>query len=94
MLLINNGTENGDAHRLNENQSNFKVTLTGVPGNRFDGKWTVQYSPDGIEWINHEDMTQLTGVKTGDLYFNIPWLRLVTEDATTGEVKLHVIQGA
>lgn len=94
MLLVNTGTKTGEASRLNENQADFKVTLIGVPSPDFNGKWSVQYSPDKGEWINHEEMTQLTGNKTGDLYFNIPWIRLVTEGASLGKVKLHVIQGA
>lgn len=94
MLLSITGTGTTEGKRLNENQAAFKVTLIGVPDRDFDGKWSVQYSPDNESWINHEDMTQLTGTKTGDLYFAIRYIRLLTEDATKGEVKLHVIQGA
>lgn len=94
MVLTVAGSGVSDSQRINENQSGFKVTLIGIAQNGFDGTWTVQYSPDNINWLNHEDMTQLSGNKTGDLFFSIPWIRLKTETATTGDVELHVIQGA
>lgn len=80
--------------RLNENQNNFKVTLVGVIEDGFDGTWTVQYSPDSEKWLNHEDMNALSGDKTGDLYFPIPFIRVKTEGATLGKVVVHVVQGA
>jgi hypothetical protein len=88
------GSGVSEAARVNENQSGFKVTLIGLAQNSFDGTWTVQYSPNGEDWLNHEDMTQISGNKTGDLFFAIRWIRLKTEGASTGDVMLHVIQGA
>lgn len=80
--------------RLNENQNNFKVTLVGVIEDDFDGTWTIEYSPDKVKWLNHEDLTDISGDKTGDVFFAIPWIRLSTKDATKGDVLVHVIQGA
>lgn len=94
MELTVAGSGVSDKLRLNENQNNFKVTLVGVTEGAFDGTWTVQYSPDGEKWLNHEDLNKVSGDKTGDVFFAVPWIRLKTEAATKGDVTVHVIQGA
>lgn len=94
MQVTVQGNGVSDSMKLNVNQSNFKVTLIGILKDGFDGNYTVEYSPDEETWIAHEEMSALTLGTTGDLFFNIPWIRLNTAGSTKGSVTLHAIQGA
>lgn len=79
--------------KVNVHQNDFKVTLIGV-SKGFTGKWGVEYSPDGESWLPHEDMYNLAVDTTGNLFFNVPQIRLRVLEHSAGEMELHVIQGA
>lgn len=89
-------TGNGDSKKveLNNNQSDFKVTLQVLVKDGFDGKATVQYSLNGEDWFPVEEMGNLTADKTGNLFFPVCYVRLVVVDMTTGKALLYVLQGA
>lgn len=93
MKVILDKVGHSEAIKLNEQQANFKVTLVGV-AKGFTGTWGIQYSPDNITWLDHEEMHALTKTSTGNLFFNIPYIRLEVKTRTAGSIELHTFQGA
>lgn len=51
-----NITSNGNSNpiSLKVDDANFKVSIVSVLSGGYDGKYTIQYSPDMINWIDHE----------------------------------------
>lgn len=89
MLLVIN--KNGDTEpiSLNPNVDNFKVSIIVVAKN-FTGKWTLQYSPNAIDWFDHEDLSLKTGSATNNLYFQVPYVRVKTTEVTSGEINVYL----
>lgn len=90
MLIVIAGNATSDPVSTRFNDNNFKLSVTGLVKNSFDGKWSVEFSPDGIEWLPHEDLTDIATNKTGNVYFQMPYLRVVTKESTMGSVHVHM----
>lgn len=86
-LITKNG--NSDPIALADSTSEFKVSVVGIAKGGFDGKWTVEYSPNGNDWLAHEQMTDLTDSEAGNIFFQVPSIRIVTKDMTRGSLEIY-----
>lgn len=83
-----------EAVSLNSVQSNFKVTLVVIFQGGAAATVSVEYSVDGTNWADVADMSGLVAYGDGNLYFPVNYVRLNATSYTSGQVDLHVLQGA
>ncbi len=91
--LSGNGAHDTGIIWLNPDHDNFKVSIMTLPAGGFNGTINVSYSPNGIDWFPHADMTGLTGAHAkaaGNLFFPVPALKIAVTGGTTGTVAIHV----
>ena len=88
--LNGNGANSTGTIWLNADSDNFKVSIMAIPAGGFDGKINVEYSPNGIDWFPHADMTGLTAKSAGNLFFPVPAMRSSVAGGTKGTVSVHV----
>lgn len=88
-VLIDSAKE-GDSISLNHNADNFKVSVVVILSADFTGKWSLQFSPNGNDWINHEDLTDQTANAVNNLFFQVPYIRFNTAGMTAGSIKGYV----
>lgn len=74
---------------LNHNANNFKVSFIAI-ADGFSGKWSLEFSPNGTDWISHEDLTDQTGGAVNNLYFQIPYVRINASGMTGGKLKAYL----
>lgn len=87
-----NGANTSPVINMNADSDNFKVSVMIIPTTDFNGTTTVQYSPDNINWFDHEDLKALAGNKkiTGNFFFPVPFARVQTATGTLGSVTVHL----
>ena len=88
--LNGNGANSTGTIWLNADSDNFKVSIMAIPAGAFDGTINVEYSPNGIDWFPHADMTGLTAKSAGNLFFPVPAMRVSVAGGTNGTVGVHV----
>lgn len=87
-----NITANGNSNpiALKADDANFKVTVIGLFLGGYNGTYKIQYSPDQINWIDHEVGTNIAANGCNNLFFNVPWMRIVSAGRTAGTLTIHV----
>lgn len=89
MKLLLTGNGNSNPIPLVANADDFKVSIIGIAKGGFDGKWTVEYSPNGNDWLAHEQMTDLIDSEAGNIFFQVPSVRINVKDMTTGSLEVY-----
>lgn len=83
------GSAQSEPISLDYQSKDFKVGVHGVVSADAVGKWSIQYSPNGNDWFDHEDLNSVTGNKSGNFYFNVPYMRIVSA-LTVGSVTVYL----
>jgi hypothetical protein len=85
-----NANGNSDTVRLPVDKADFRVAVMSVQSADFDGNYKIQYSPDGINWLDHETATNITKNACNNLFFPVPYMRVVVAGRTKGTVQIFV----
>lgn len=91
-ILIDKNGES-DPIEMPQNSMIFKYCLIGIPADGFDGNWTIEYSPNGDDWIPHEDAIDLSGQKTTNIFYQIPLVRVKVSNMSAGILKFYIFGG-
>ncbi len=81
---------NSDPIRLNQDEASFKISVIGICNAGFNGTYKIQYSPNNIDWIDHEVAVNLVTSGCNNLFFPVPWMRIVLAGLSAGSLTVHI----
>lgn len=87
-------TGTSDEIRVNEHQQNFKLGIFVIPGAGVTFSGAVEYTPDGENWMDVDDLADVSEKMAGNVFFPVCGVRLRLDSVSGGKVILSVTQGA